>query len=91
MRTFGLPGIQGVVTGTHGAGVGTPKAAEVAAITAGLVGAVHIPNGGILATGAKSIIVAAGFPPINTVGRMTFRVAGATPKEHIISAPITTY
>src|SRR5262245_5499793 len=59
--TVGLPGAQGPVgTGTQGAGVNTPRAAAVAATTAGLVGALHIPKGGMLATGAQSSTVAAG-------------------------------
>jgi hypothetical protein len=52
MSTVGEPAAQGVVvTGTQGAGVGTPKAADVAAITAGFKGALHIPNVGMLTTG----------------------------------------
>ena len=50
--TFGAPGTQaGGVAGTHGAGVNTPEAADVAAMTAGFVGAEHIPNGKILVIG----------------------------------------
>jgi hypothetical protein len=50
--TVGEPGAHGVVVmGTHGTGVGVPSAAEVAAIKAGLVGAMHIPKGGMLAIG----------------------------------------
>ena len=52
MSTVGAPGTHGAaVTGMHGAGVGTPSAAEVAAITAGFDGAVHMPNGGIFFPG----------------------------------------
>ena len=58
MITFGEPGAQGA--GIQGAGVKTSEAVVVAAITAGLVGALHIPKRGILAAGIKSIIVAAG-------------------------------
>lgn len=51
-RTFTAPGVHGAgVAGTHGAGVKTPKAADVAAMTAGFVGAVHIPKGMILVNG----------------------------------------
>lgn len=65
IEKVGVPGTQGAgITGTQGAGVGTPAAAAVAAITAGFVGELHIPKGGILAMGAKSAIVAAGFPSI---------------------------
>jgi hypothetical protein len=46
MKTAGDPGTQGeAVAGIHGAGVGTPRAAEVAAATTGFDGVVHIPNG----------------------------------------------
>ncbi len=52
ISTSGTPGTQGAaVTGTHGMGVSTPKAAAVAAATAGLLGVVHMPNGGMLAIG----------------------------------------
>ena len=45
IRTVAEPGVQGVlVAGMQGAGVNTPDAAEVAAITAGLVGALHMPK-----------------------------------------------
>jgi len=88
-----VPGTQGAeITGTQGAGVGTPAAAAVAAITAGFAGELHIPKGGILAIGAKSMIVAASFPSI-MVGvplGITIRELCAIPKEHFSIAPITT-
>ena len=44
--TVGAPGTQGaVVTGIHGIGVSTPKAAAVAAATDGFAGDMHMPNG----------------------------------------------
>lgn len=93
IEKVGVPGIQGAgITGTQGAGVGTPAAATVAAITAGLIRELHIPKGGILAIGAKSIIVAAGFPSI-MVGvplGITIKELGVIPKEHFSIAPITT-
>lgn len=50
--TVVCPGIQGAgVAGIQGAGVGTPKAAAVKAITAGLIGDVHMPNGSIFTIG----------------------------------------
>jgi hypothetical protein len=59
--TVGDPGAQGIgITGMHGAGVNTPIAAAVAAITAGLFGELHIPNGGMFTTGSLSIMLAAG-------------------------------
>ena len=92
ISTVGEPGTHGVeVTGTHGAGVGTPEAAAVAAITAGFEGALHIPNVGMLTIGLKSIMFAAGwlFTITRLAGR-TIRDAGATPKLHCIMAPMTT-
>ena len=49
MITFGEPGAQGA--GIQGAGVKTPESAVVAAIRAGLVGALHISKGGIFVAG----------------------------------------
>lgn len=61
MGTVGEPGIQGAgMTGMQGAGVKTPAAAVVAAMTAGLVGALHMPNGRMLVIGMWSRIFAAG-------------------------------
>jgi hypothetical protein len=92
MGTVGEPGAHGAgMTGTHGAGVGTPRAADVAAITAGFVGALHIPKGGIFTTGLKSMMFAAGL--FSTITRLTGRTIsedGATPKLHCIIAPMTT-
>ena len=92
MGTVGEPGVHGAgTTGTHGAGVGTPRAAVVAAITAGLVGALHIPKGGIFTTGLSSMMLAAGLP--STITRLTgstTRADGAAPKLHCIIAPATT-
>jgi hypothetical protein len=93
ISTVGQPGTQGAtVTGTQGAGVGTPKAAAVAAATVGFDGVVHMANGGILATGLKSMMVAAITPPAMTGGPdgMTTSEEGAAPKEHVIMAPMTT-
>jgi hypothetical protein len=88
-----VPGTQGAgITGMQGIGVGTPPAAAVAVITVGFAGELHIPKGGILAIGAKSIIVAASFPSM-MVGvplGITIRELGAIPKVHFSVAPITT-
>lgn len=53
IRTVVLPpGIHGAtVAGIHGAGVGTPNAADVAAMTAGFDGAEHMPKGMTLTIG----------------------------------------
>jgi len=92
MGTVGEPGAHGAaVTGTHGTGVGTPRAADVAAIKAGFVGALHIPKGGIFTTGLKSMMFAAGlFSTITRLTGRTIRDDGAAPKLHCIIAPMTT-
>ena len=92
IMTVLLPGVQGaVVTGTQGAGVGVPSAAAVAAATAGLDWVVHMANGGTLAMGMLSMIVAAGrFEAFTRFFGRTIRLDGATPNEHCIAAPIVT-
>lgn len=77
------PGFQGVVTGTHGMGVSTPRAALVAAATVGLARLVHMLNGGMFTSGAQSAIVAAGRPSTSTreVGNGASD-DGAIPKLH---------
>jgi hypothetical protein len=88
----GAPGIHGVeMAGTHGAGVNTPIAAEVAAITAGLVGAEHIPNDAMLVNGTKSVILALGLPDNITVRvGSTTKGQGVIPKVQVIKAPVVT-
>ena len=78
--------------GAHGAGMTGTQAwgAPRAAMTSGLVGAVHIPNGGMLAMGAKSIIVAAGVGAVTVGADVALNVEGAAPKLHCIIAPLTT-
>jgi len=92
IRQVGDPGTQGpVVTGTHGIGVSTPNAAAVAEATVGLASEVHMANGGMLAIGAKSMIVAAGMLDESTVWfEVTSRLLGAVPNEQVIGAPKTT-
>jgi len=79
-------------TGTQGIGVSTPSAAAVADATDGLAKELHIPNGGMLAPGTTSAIVAAGLPSIITrlVG-ITFNVDGAIPKVHASIAVAVTF
>ena len=84
------PGTQGAVTGTHGIGVNTPNAAAVAEATVGLAIDMHIPNVGMFVIGTQSIIVAAGAPAMVLLVGSTTRAEGATPKEHIITAPAAT-
>src|SRR6478609_574734 len=90
-RTVGDPGIHGpTVTGTHGIGVSTPSAAAVAAATIGLASEVHSPNGKMLTIGTVSVIVATGtLLAIVRLAGGTTSVDGATPNEHISSAPLT--
>jgi S-adenosylmethionine synthetase len=90
--TVAEPGIQGaVVTGTHGAGVGTPSAAAVAAATAGLDWVVHIPKGIIFFIGMLSMIVADGmFAEFVIFSGVIIRLLGAAPKLHCNIAPIHT-
>jgi hypothetical protein len=90
--TVVAPGAHGPVgAGTHGAGVNTPAAADVAEITAGFVGAEHIPKGGMFVFGTMSGIVAAGCPSIVTVAGVTVSTAGAAPNEHWSWAVFTTW
>ncbi len=93
INTVGAPTTQGAtVTGIQGIGVNTPNAAAVAAATIGLAIELHMPNGGILAIGAKSMIVAAKGPPAIVGGPlgMTINELGVAPKLHCNIAPITT-
>src|SRR3954467_3549417 len=87
------PGAHGPETsGTHGAGVSTPSAADVAAATAGVDGVVHIPNGGVFAPVIVSWMVAAGLP--STVTRLvgkTLKVDGAMPKLQVSVAVAVTF
>jgi hypothetical protein len=79
--TVGDPGAHGaVMAGTHG--VGTPAAAAVRTL--------HVPNGGILLIGTKSMMFAAGFISAVTVGTVTINVDGAVPDVQTIIALIAT-
>jgi hypothetical protein len=90
--TVGAPGTHGVVVaGTHGIGVKTPSAADVAEITSGLVTLLHMPKGAMFSMGAKSMIVAAGiFEQLTPVTGKTVSVDVAAPKVHAKAAPETT-
>ena len=70
------------ITGVHGCGVKTPKAAAVAAETAGLPIELHIPNGAIFVIGTLSVMQATGCPHITTFLGAIFKFDGANPKEH---------
>src|ERR1700730_4629620 len=85
------PGAQGaVVTGMQGMGVKTPSAAAVAAATVGLAMDIHMPKVGMLVMGMESAMLAAGAVAFVLLVGSTMREAGATPKEHIIRAPVVT-
>ena len=89
--TVAEPGVHGaVVAGTQGIGVKTPRAAAVADATVGFATDMHIPNVGILVMGIMSMMFAAGVPHIVRFAGNTTREDGATPKEHIITAPAVT-
>ena len=89
IRTVGAPGNQGeVVTGTHGIGVSTPKAAAVAAATSGLAMLVHRTKEGMFSSGMKSMMVAAGNVSSNTGNSGgTIIGIGAVPKLQESTAP----
>ncbi len=84
MRTPGAPESHGAgVTGMQGAGVGTPNATAVAAMTAGLAGLLHIPKGWMFSAGTLSMIVPHGRPQALTRffgSRLKFE--GSAPKLH---------
>ena len=85
------PGAQGAeVAGMQGIGVNTPNAAAVADATIGLAMDMHMPKGGILTIGAKSMMLAAGAVAIVLLVGSTERTEGATPKVHVIIAPAVT-
>lgn len=94
MSTSGAPGAQGaVVTGTHGIGVCTPRAAAVAAITSGLVVELHMPKVGMLTIGAKCEMLAAGRSlAVTKVGgtEQLSGTGGPSPIVHWSMAPSTT-
>jgi hypothetical protein len=71
-------------------GVSTPSAADVAEITCGLDGELHIPNGSMFTKGTLSMMVAAGVPVKTRFVGSTASEEGATPKLHCIIAPIQT-
>ena len=82
------PGVHGlVVTGMQGIGVRTPRAAAVADATVGLAIDMHMPNGGMLVIGIKSMMLAAGVVALTLLTGNTLSAEGAIPKVHIMTAP----
>jgi hypothetical protein len=92
ISTVGEPVVHGAgVFGTQGMGVRTPIAADVADATVGFAREVHMPKGMMLTMGVWSMIVAAGtFSHVTRFVGRTTRLLGASPKLHIMLAPITT-
>jgi len=84
--TVAQPGLHGeVVLGTQGAAVGVPKAAAVAAITAGFALALHITKVGTFTIGLWSMVVAAGWlQTLTFFTGSTVSTAGPVPMEHDI-------
>jgi hypothetical protein len=61
ISTVGTPGTQGATgMGVQGMGVSTPRAAAVAAATAGFAKLVHMPKGNTFTNGALSMMFATG-------------------------------
>src|SRR4051794_30966045 len=89
-NTVAAPGAHGAVTGTHGIGVNTPRAAAVAEATVGLAIDMHIPKVGMFVMGMLSAIFAAGAPHMTLLVGSTTRAEGAAPKEQVITAPAVT-
>jgi len=85
----GWDGVQGdTTTGTQGTGVGTPKAAAVAATKAGFAGEKHIPKGRMFTMEREEKMLAAG--RLETMTRevgSTVSGVGAVPKAHLILIP----
>ena len=91
ISTVGEPGAHGAgTTGTHGIGVNTPIAADVAEATVGLAMLEHMPNGMMFTMGLLSMMLAAGGPPhIVRLAGKTESADGATPNVHCSIAPAT--
>src|SRR6187399_1816489 len=88
INTVGTPGAHGPAgTGVQGIGVSTPKAAAVAAATAGLARLWHMPNGITLRNGTLSAMFAAGAPASTRLIGNTTNDPGASPIVHIVIAP----
>src|SRR5260370_16608912 len=77
--TVAAPGFHGVVTGTQGIGVKTPRAAAVADATVGLAMDMHMPKGGMFVMGTKSMMLAAGVFALLFLLGTTFIVRRAIP------------
>ncbi len=89
--TVGQPGTQAEVTGVQGIGVNTPRAAAVAAATAGFAKLMHTPKGITSAKGIADVILPAGIehPVVMAIGS-TSNEDGAAPIVHAHKALLTT-
>jgi len=77
------PGDQGPpMTGTQGAGVGVPMAAEVAAATAGLDCVVHMMKLGRLLTSLSLTVAAGTMLPVTMLAGVTSKLQGPVPIVH---------
>jgi hypothetical protein len=89
--TVAEPGAHGAtVFGMHGAGVGTPSAAAVSAMTSGFAGEMHIANGMMFTMGLLSMMFAAGVVVRTLFAGSTTSELGAAPKLHAHIAPMHT-
>jgi hypothetical protein len=91
--TLGTPGTHGAgVTGVHGTGVGTPSAAEVAAMKAGLLGEQHIGNGTMFVNGMLSMMTPSTSELLSTGRGVGMKTEGAPPSEKMqfVTAVATT-
>ena len=86
------PPIHGAkIAGRQGIGVSVPMAAAVADATVGLESEEHIPKGGILTMGLKSMMDAIGlFASMTCLSGNTTSLDGAKPKVHFMVADVVT-
>jgi hypothetical protein len=84
IKTVGDPGAHTLVTGVQGIGTKTPKAAAVAAATAGFAMLMQRVNGVISANGVADIMLLPGTetPIVKLKGNVS-SMLGAIPKLHI--------
>lgn len=93
ISTFGTPGAHGAeVTGVQGTGVGTPSAAEVAAMNTGLAGEQHIGKGMMFVKGMMSMMTPLISELLKTGRGVGTNVEGAPPSEkvHAVTAVAAT-
>jgi hypothetical protein len=90
-KTEADPGLHGPAgAGMHGMGVRTPRAAAVAAATAGFARLIQTPKEGTFSIGMISVILPACMGPPTTGGGRKVNVPGAAPIVHTAIAPVVT-